>query len=72
MEIFIFLVGSIIGGATVAFYMYKHTMHGIVEVDHKKQLCNAILPDGELTDRKLKRVVLKVIHDVDIPVDDEN
>lgn len=69
---FVFLgIGIIIGIAAYKIYDMLMIINGILDVDHKKQLCRVRLVSGELTNTKRKKVVFIVNHNADIPREEQ-
>lgn len=64
---FIFLTIGFALGCTITLLINSRCkIHGFVEVDHNTRECKFHLSSGELSDRKSKKIVFEVRHDVEV------
>lgn len=62
---FIFLAGGVIGGFVLAKITGRHSkIYGVIDVDHQNELCKVHITSAELSDRRSKKAVFKINHDV--------
>ena len=69
MEFIFLIVGIVIGVAVTMIFNNSTKAYGFIEIDHEKQLCNVVVSSEELSNRKKKKAMLKIIHDVEISQD---
>jgi hypothetical protein len=67
---FIFLIAGIIIGIVTMLIRDRFTKaHGFLEIDPEKQLCNVVVSSEEVSRRRCKKAILKIVHNVDISQD---
>lgn len=64
--VFVALGGAIIGIFVVMLLAMNDKTHGVIDVDHNTQQCKVRITSADLSDRKTKKAVFKVNHDVKI------
>ncbi len=64
---FIFLTGGILLGTAVTKLVdRRHKTIGVIEVDHRNNLCKCRITSNELDNNRIKKVVFNVKHNVDL------
>lgn len=60
------ILGGILG-ATITNLVYKHIyVAGLIEVDDRSNLCKVHVTSTELANKKTKKVLFNVVHNVDL------
>ena len=66
---YIFLILGIIVGLTLSFiFKFREKTYGYIEIDHNNGLCRFKVTNGELADKKVKKVLFVVNHEGKIPM----
>ena len=68
--ILLFIAGIIIGMMTQHDLEKRHTVIGVVQIDHETGLCRFWITKDDLSNPKCKRVVCEVQHDAKITEQD--
>lgn len=73
MGIVFYLIGGFIGGFSFAMmYDMLHKTYGVIEVDHKTNSCRVRMTSNDLSNRKNKKAVFKIDHDVIFSRDEQS
>ncbi len=61
---FIFLAGGVIGGFILSKLIRRHSkICGVIDVDHRTEMCKVRITSADLSNRKSKTAVFKINHD---------
>lgn len=72
MEFIFLLIGVIIGVITTRSHFGKKHIYGHIDVDSKTGQCRIHLSSNDLENKQIKRAILFVNHDIDIPVQNDD
>ena len=66
------VLGAIIGSILEKIFMKNTKTHGVIEVDHNTEMCKVRITSSDLSDRKTKKAIFVVNHDVKISRDEQS
>lgn len=64
MELLCFIGGVVL--STIVYISINRKTYGIIEVDHKNNLCVARVTSNDLAERRPKKVMFKVNHNANL------
>ena len=58
------LIGGAVGGILIGLIIEKHSkICGVIDVDHRTEMCKVRITSADLSNRKSKTAVFKINHD---------
>ena len=64
--------GMILGVLLITILALKDKTHGYIDVDHETQQCRFHITSADLSDRRTKKAIFKINHDVKISREEQS